>query len=628
MAKELTIDGGSVSQLAREGRRLLHSPHHPPILLIHQDGNVYAVDNRCPHMGFPLDRGSVEDGIITCHWHHARFCLASGGTFDPFADDLQTYPVTIEGDQIVVVLKDRSDRKAYWKKRLQDGLRHGLNLVIAKAVTALIDLDVDVKDIVRIGAEFGCQYRATWSPGLTILVAMANMAPDLPREERLLALYQGMVHVSRDTRGRPPRFSLGPLSTGENGQDTSALHLTWFRHFVEVRDAEGAERTLLTAIAQGASPKQLVEMLTAAATDHVYLDVGHVVDFINKACELLDLIGWDEAEWVLPTLVPLLCNAQRSEELASWRRPIDLIPLLNEANARLEVLSRQSTPLPWKGSDDLEELVEALLVEDPQAGLDATLNAYEEGATPEQLGRALAMAAARRILYFHTQNEFSDWDAVHHTFTYANALHQLLKRSPSPLAMRGLLHGVVRLYLDRFLNVPKARIRENLVEDERRALQDVQDARDVQASSASQTVQASCPGNAYRARLESLLDHAQNVDRAAALTRAWLQSEPGNTDVGQREMWAALVHGVVREDADFHTLQNVEAAWRQFTHAQTISGSLSDLETLPALATARYIAAHAPTHRQLLQTAKVAMRLQAGEALHEEDEPVSEEVSP
>src|SRR2546422_10850419 len=39
---------------------------------------VFALDNRCPHMGFPLDRGSVEDGTLTCHWHHARFDLASG----------------------------------------------------------------------------------------------------------------------------------------------------------------------------------------------------------------------------------------------------------------------------------------------------------------------------------------------------------------------------------------------------------------------------------------------------------------------------------------------------------------------------------------------------------------------
>ena len=55
---------------------------HCPILVIYDRGHVFALDNRCPHMGFPLERGSAEDGILTCHWHHARFDLESGCTFD------------------------------------------------------------------------------------------------------------------------------------------------------------------------------------------------------------------------------------------------------------------------------------------------------------------------------------------------------------------------------------------------------------------------------------------------------------------------------------------------------------------------------------------------------------------
>ena len=49
------------------------------ICLFADGGEVHAVDNRCPHMGFPLHRGTVADGILTCHWHHARFDLCSGG---------------------------------------------------------------------------------------------------------------------------------------------------------------------------------------------------------------------------------------------------------------------------------------------------------------------------------------------------------------------------------------------------------------------------------------------------------------------------------------------------------------------------------------------------------------------
>ena len=72
---------------------------HTLVLFAYGD-RVYAVDNRCPHMGFPLDRGTVRDGILTCHWHHARFDLASGGTFDQFADDVRAFPVEIRDGEV------------------------------------------------------------------------------------------------------------------------------------------------------------------------------------------------------------------------------------------------------------------------------------------------------------------------------------------------------------------------------------------------------------------------------------------------------------------------------------------------------------------------------------------------
>ena len=51
-------------------------------------------------MGFPLDRGTCRDGILTCHWHAARFDLRTGGTFDQFADDVQVFPVQVRGEEI------------------------------------------------------------------------------------------------------------------------------------------------------------------------------------------------------------------------------------------------------------------------------------------------------------------------------------------------------------------------------------------------------------------------------------------------------------------------------------------------------------------------------------------------
>src|SRR5438034_167767 len=76
------------------------------------------------------------------------------------------------------------------------------------------------------------------------------------------------------------------------------------------------------------------------------------------------------------------------------------------------------------------------------------------------LASAVSFAAATRIARFPTSNEFGDWDTALHTFTYANAVEQGLRRSPSRELLRGALDAAMSVHLDRFLNVPAARLPE------------------------------------------------------------------------------------------------------------------------------------------------------------------------
>ena len=92
---------GSVEEVKQRGCMVVTGGGHT-IAVFRRDDEFAAVDNRCPHMGFPLDRGTVKNGILTCHWHHARFDLSSGGTFDPFADDVRSFPVSVEDDTVWV----------------------------------------------------------------------------------------------------------------------------------------------------------------------------------------------------------------------------------------------------------------------------------------------------------------------------------------------------------------------------------------------------------------------------------------------------------------------------------------------------------------------------------------------
>src|SRR5215469_16703084 len=129
---------GSVAELEDRGCIVVSGGGHGIAVLVHE-GHFYAFDNRCPHMGFPLSRGTVRDGLLTCHWHHARFDLDGGGTLDPFADNVRIFPVVVEDESVYVVIENGAPpRTAYWQKRLEEGLEHGLDFVLAKSIIALV----------------------------------------------------------------------------------------------------------------------------------------------------------------------------------------------------------------------------------------------------------------------------------------------------------------------------------------------------------------------------------------------------------------------------------------------------------------------------------------------------------
>jgi nitrite reductase/ring-hydroxylating ferredoxin subunit len=106
---------GPLSELRRLGSKVVSSPGGP-VLVIADGKDVIALDNRCPYMGFPLHRGSIEDGILTCHWHHARFDLRTGCTFDLWADDVPTRAVRIvDGEVSVAAHAEPRDEAGHWR---------------------------------------------------------------------------------------------------------------------------------------------------------------------------------------------------------------------------------------------------------------------------------------------------------------------------------------------------------------------------------------------------------------------------------------------------------------------------------------------------------------------------------
>ncbi|NHN47726.1 Rieske 2Fe-2S domain-containing protein [Halostella sp. JP-L12] len=547
-----------------------------PIALFHHEGEIRAVNNRCPHMGFPLAKGTVEDGILTCHWHHARFELSCGDTFDPWADDVQTYPVEVRDGDVYVDPHPEQDEPPveHWSNRLEAGLRDDLRLVVAKSVIGLLGEGVDYAEPVRTGLEFGTEYRDDgWGPGLVVLGAMTNIYDDVRPEDRRRALYRGLLEVADDTSGEPPRFDQPAFSNPDLSKERLK---SWFRDTVEVRDDDGAERCLRTAV-RTLDPEDVTEILYAAGTDHVYLDAGHTLDFVNKALETLDHVGWEHAEQAIPTLVPRFTQARRSEEQSEWRQPIDLGELVFEFHDDLPDLLDSRDAGGWEAPDGF---VDTLLSDDPHEVVDAVREAVGDGATAEQLASRVTCAAARRVVQFQTSNEFNDWNTVHHTFSYCNGVHGGARRVDAPALYRAALHGALSVYLDRFLNTPPARIPDG---------------------------DPDADPDAIHGELLDAFDEEGNVNAAGRLVADYLAA--GGDPAALKQ---TLAQGLLREDAGFHTLQHVEAGFRQFDLADD-----PDEAKLYLMAPARYMAAHFPTRRSAEQTFTIAERLDEGERVHE-----------
>jgi hypothetical protein len=150
-----------------------------------------------------------------------------------------------------------------------------------------------------------------------------------------------------------------------------------------------------------------------------------------------------------------------------------------------------------------------------------------------------------------------------------------------------VFHGAVSVYFDRFLNVPPARLpgERDSLDTEPREPQALLD------------------------RFLVALDGQEKRQAGARAVARYLELQHPLPPLLDTLTLAAL-----REDANFHTLQMLEAGVRQYGEWE---GAPEGTQIL--IAVARYLAAHAPTQRARLQTARIALRLHRGDNLYEAD---------
>jgi nitrite reductase/ring-hydroxylating ferredoxin subunit len=409
------------------------------IALFRTPGGIYASDNRCPHQGYALVRGDVKDGVLTCAWHNWKFELGTG-VCKYGGESVRTYPVQVRDGQVLVDIADppaeiiRPDLFRSLTAAMDD-----LDLGrVARDAMRLQRIGTPLADVVREGVRYAApRAEYGWDHSLATLADCLRMSQFFSESLRALPVIQGLSVAAEDQVRRPPRPRPDPVDpVARYGSVPDALNA--YPVLVDAEQADAAEGLFRGLIAAGVSAPVLRHTLLTAVTDH-FLAYGHSMIFVQKAFELLDQIGWQEADAVLSPLVPEMVLGTRYDKLPYMRR---FLKAWEGAELDLAALTRAG----GAGAFDQLRYRRALTDGSPEDAFAALTAALADGAPVTAVIDATGRAAAERLARFDIELDLDDtnewgWLDVTHTLTYLNALRWAWSADPSPQVLRGLFHA-------------------------------------------------------------------------------------------------------------------------------------------------------------------------------------------
>jgi nitrite reductase/ring-hydroxylating ferredoxin subunit len=407
----LTATGLKRSDLGASGHKLVRH-EGKQVLVVAQEGRVFAIANRCPHEGYPLSEGTIGPGcVLTCNWHNWKFDLASGAALVG-RDPVRTYEVEEHGGEIFINFSDppAQECRARALRGIEAAVLDNDRPRIAREVARLERAGFDAREAL-VHAFRLCNGRL--EDGMTHAHAAAadwlNLAARAESpSERLAAHLEPLGHIAWDTEGAA-EFPY-PETVAEWNADG-------FIAAVEAEDETTAIAQIRGALARRLPYASLRGAVGEAALAH-YANFGHCAIYTLKAGQLIERLGAELAEPVLLALTRMLVRATREERLPEFR---------GYATALAE----------WDGSGTARPRATDFVGLSVDGALRQTLSS--SGRPMRVLYDALLGAAAFNLLHFDTaferasNNAIADnvgWLDFTHALTFANACRHIRGERP------------------------------------------------------------------------------------------------------------------------------------------------------------------------------------------------------
>ncbi len=432
-------DGEAVAVPGPDGRT---------IALFFTDGAYHATDNQCPHMGFPLVRGLVRNGMVTCDWHGRSFDLTSGGCFHSQCDDVRVFATEVLDDAVWIRYDaEPEDRREARLRLLWEGLLGDDRWTMSKAIAQLLHGGVPEADIVElimrhVGRHIASSHDLDAGDDVSRLINGLKVGQRYEGEDRLIALAIAARSAAGPAAERNENVPMPPPYDWERTA-------RWVRNFARDRMGNRIERCLYTAWTEGDGDKILPLLLECAVEPH-FLDFGDSLVSLAYLAELQDLFGWEQAGELIFNLGAKLIGQPRQEP-ERFRR--DAVARMRELQPRIDLA-------PDGGAFDEEALASAATSVDIHRSFDALAAALAGGST-DRLITTFVLLAADRMARTPVAVD-AGWPNLTRELNLASSLRALKAHGGESVAAKGLFHAAWHVFADRWINIDHRPLSEPL----------------------------------------------------------------------------------------------------------------------------------------------------------------------
>ena len=423
------------------------------IALFNVDGKIYATDNQCPHMGYPLTRGAVRQGILTCDWHGRSFDLEGGGCFNYECDDLQTFPVDVRQDGIWIQLGDAQyKRKAEHLRLLWEGLLSEDRWTISKAIALLLKGNVPEEEIVEmilrhLGRRIASSEGRDGGGDVSRLINGLKVGRRYKDADRLMVLATAACSVAGKSA---ERLAVVPLPGSVPRESIDK----WTRMFSHDGQAGRIERCLFTAYHLDYQDSILPLLYECAVEPHF---LGHADSLLSLGylAESVETFGWQRSSEVVFNLGAKLVGRRRGEPERFRRDAVDLMSSIVPTIEASDSATNSVTAF------DEDAFVNALLSASIHKSFDAVSSALKTGVKLDHLITTLVLLAADRMARTPV-NVDAGWSVLTLELNLAASLRTAKRHGGDRVAAKGLFQAAWQIFADRWLNIPVRPLSEPL----------------------------------------------------------------------------------------------------------------------------------------------------------------------